>query len=103
MQFIAISLLCAFLLLSVESRPTIYMLNENDRLEPALVPVSSTVIPMPVYKVGTRLEVSGGKKEAKPSESVKLITGNKKKVTNDNVAINIKQISKESKEEYLQA
>lgn len=41
-----------------------------------LVPVSSTVIPLPVYKVGFGVGVDGtGKKAAKPDEATKLITG----------------------------
>jgi hypothetical protein len=40
------------------------------------VPVSSTVIPLPVYKVGFGVGVNGtGKKPTKPDEATKLITG----------------------------
>lgn len=41
-----------------------------------LVPVSSTVIPLPVYKVGFGVGVNGAeKKPTKPDEATKLITG----------------------------
>jgi hypothetical protein len=40
------------------------------------VPVSSTVIPLPVYKVGFGVGVNGtGKKPMKPDEATKLLTG----------------------------
>ncbi|PSN45242.1 hypothetical protein C0J52_07003 [Blattella germanica] len=96
--------LCIVLLLSLaESKPTIYKKNENDKLEPVLVPVSSTVIPLPVYKVGVGVGVNGsGKKPTKPDEATKLITvTGKKKITlkgNEEPTINIKQISKEEYE-----
>ncbi|GLH15801.1 Uncharacterized protein GBIM_20229, partial [Gryllus bimaculatus] len=89
---------CLLGLHAVHARPTIYMVNENDKLEPALVPVSSTVIPLPVYKVSASLGFAE-KKGVKTSEPVKLITGGKKKShQDDNIAINIKQISKEEYE-----
>jgi hypothetical protein len=41
-----------------------------------LVPVSSTVIPIPAYKVGFGVGVNGAdKKSTKPDEPTKLITG----------------------------
>jgi len=41
-----------------------------------LVPVSSTVIPLPVYKVGFGVGFNGaGKKPMKPDEATKLLTG----------------------------
>jgi hypothetical protein len=41
-----------------------------------LVPVSSTVIPLPVYKVGFGVGVNGAKKKpTKADEATKLITG----------------------------
>jgi hypothetical protein len=40
------------------------------------VPVSSTVIPLPVYKVGFGVGVNGTeKKPLKPDEATKLLTG----------------------------
>ncbi|XP_071440875.1 uncharacterized protein [Hetaerina americana] len=66
-------------LASVLSKPTIYKRNNNDKLEPVLVPVSSTVIPLPVYKVAYGLGVGGNDKLSKPSGPTKLITVNKKK------------------------
>lgn len=50
---------------------------------PVLIPVSSTVIPLPVYKVSFSLVASGeeDKKVTKPVEPIKLITVSKKKVS----------------------
>lgn len=77
------SLLLLLVLLSsalfVSARPTIYKRNNNDKLEPVLVPVSSTVIPISVYKVAYGIGVSGGDKLSKPSGPSKLITVTKKK------------------------
>uniref|UniRef100_A0A1B6ECG0 Uncharacterized protein n=1 Tax=Clastoptera arizonana TaxID=38151 RepID=A0A1B6ECG0_9HEMI len=63
----------------VHAKPTIYMKNENDKLEPVLIPISSTVIPLSVYKVGYSVGVHGSKPE-KGEEENKLITVSKKKV-----------------------
>lgn len=71
------------------------------------MPVSSTVIPLPVYKVGFGVGVNGAeKKPTKPDEATKLITAHKKKTGNtydgedddDEESINIKQISKDEYE-----
>ncbi|KAG8234234.1 hypothetical protein J437_LFUL007739 [Ladona fulva] len=44
-----------------------------------LVPVSSTVIPISIFKIGYGINVSGGgSKLSKPSQPTKLITVNKK-------------------------
>ncbi|KAH0953644.1 hypothetical protein HN011_002824 [Eciton burchellii] len=60
------------------AKPTIYIRNEDNVFEPVMVPVSSTVIPLPVYKVGYGLGfVSKDKKTPssfKPEGSTKLIT-----------------------------
>ncbi|KAJ9589443.1 hypothetical protein L9F63_017346 [Diploptera punctata] len=94
---LCISTLCTL----VDSKPTIYKKNENDKLEPLLVPVSSTVIPLPVYKVGLGLGVhESWDKTGKPEEKLKLITVNKKKVTpkdRDELTV-VKQITKEEYE-----
>ncbi|VEN38414.1 unnamed protein product [Callosobruchus maculatus] len=47
----SVPFLVCFAFVLVECHPTIYKYNENKVLEPDLVPVSSTVIPLPVYKV----------------------------------------------------
>ncbi|XP_075238137.1 uncharacterized protein LOC142334198 [Lycorma delicatula] len=54
--------------------PTIYKKNENDKLEPVLIPVSSTVIPLPVYKVGAVVGIIGEKPLDKPPSETKLVT-----------------------------
>ncbi|XP_046383863.1 uncharacterized protein LOC124154284 [Ischnura elegans] len=76
-MIVAVLLLAS--VMSVLSKPTIYKRNNNDKLEPVLVPVSSTVIPLPVYKVAYGLGVGGADKLSKPSGPTKLITVNKKK------------------------
>ncbi|KAL0273820.1 UNVERIFIED_CONTAM: hypothetical protein PYX00_006401 [Menopon gallinae] len=80
------ALVCATLVtifVIAESKPTIYMKNENDKLEPLLLPVSSTVIPIPVghYQVraGVGLKSNGKYKKqkvklTKPDGPIKLIT-----------------------------
>uniref|UniRef100_A0A1B6JH75 Uncharacterized protein n=1 Tax=Homalodisca liturata TaxID=320908 RepID=A0A1B6JH75_9HEMI len=79
--FVCLSLsVCAFV---CSAKPTIYVKNENDKLEPVLVPVSSTVIPLPVYKVGYEVGVQGPK-IPKPAGEHKLITAGKKKLTRKN-------------------
>ncbi|KAL6257313.1 hypothetical protein P5V15_010889 [Pogonomyrmex californicus] len=65
----------------VQAKPTIYKRNEDNVFEPVMVPVSSTVIPLPVYKVGYGLGfISKDKKTQssfKPENGIKLITINK--------------------------
>ncbi|CAH0548608.1 unnamed protein product [Brassicogethes aeneus] len=67
--------------------PTMYKLNENKVLEPDLIPVSSTVIPLPVYQVGYGLNVSPSKhdeKIKKPEGPISLVTvHNQKKATGE--------------------
>ncbi|XP_033222912.1 uncharacterized protein LOC117176746 [Belonocnema kinseyi] len=59
-------------------KPTIYKRNEDNIYEPVMVPVSSTVIPLPVYEVGYGFGfISKDKKSQasfKPDGAVKLIT-----------------------------
>ncbi|XP_018375204.1 PREDICTED: uncharacterized protein LOC108768970 [Trachymyrmex cornetzi] len=64
---------------AVYAKPTIYKKNQDNVFEPVMVPVSSTVIPLPVYKVGYGLGfVSKDKKTQlssfKPEGGIKLIT-----------------------------
>ncbi|XP_020291827.1 uncharacterized protein LOC109858719 [Pseudomyrmex gracilis] len=61
---------------AVHGKPMIYKRNEDNVFEPVMVPVSSTVIPLPVYKVGYGLGfISKDKKTSfKPEDGIKLIT-----------------------------
>ncbi|XP_018397995.1 PREDICTED: uncharacterized protein LOC108776003 [Cyphomyrmex costatus] len=63
---------------AVYAKPTIYKKNQDNVFEPVMVPVSSTVIPLPVYKVGYGLGfISKDKKTQssfKPEDGIKLIT-----------------------------
>ncbi|KAB0791191.1 hypothetical protein PPYR_02991 [Photinus pyralis] len=66
------------------AHPTMYKLNENDKLEPDLVPVSSTVIPLPIYQVSYGVKVAHGESEKKspvekPEGPITLITAHSKK------------------------
>ncbi|XP_034249105.1 uncharacterized protein LOC117649984 [Thrips palmi] len=79
-------LLLAALVAAASAKPTIYVKNDNDKLEPVLVPVSSTVIPLPVYKVGFSLGATKGGKggdrdraQGRPEEPIQLITVHHKK------------------------
>ncbi|KAJ8921128.1 hypothetical protein NQ315_013598 [Exocentrus adspersus] len=66
-----------------ECHPTIYKYNENRMLEPDLVPVSSTVIPLPVYQVGYGFNaghaLSQDEKTKKPEGPITLVTVHSKK------------------------
>ncbi|KAF5297025.1 hypothetical protein FQA39_LY12239 [Lamprigera yunnana] len=72
----------AFILLFgilTNAQPTMYKLNENSKLEADLVPVSSTVIPLPIYQVGYGIKVAPGLKGQKsvierPEGPITLIT-----------------------------
>ncbi|XP_012271085.1 uncharacterized protein LOC105694731 [Orussus abietinus] len=59
-------------------KPTIYKRNEDNIFEPVMVPVSSTVIPLPVYKVEYGFDFISKDKKAqsafKPDGVLKLIT-----------------------------
>ncbi|XP_011311867.1 uncharacterized protein [Fopius arisanus] len=75
-KWIGLALLC--IIAEGFAKPTIYKRNEDNIFEPVMVPVSSTVIPLPVYKVGYGYGfVSKDKKSQSiynPDENVKLIT-----------------------------
>ncbi|XP_076662976.1 uncharacterized protein LOC143366086 isoform X2 [Andrena cerasifolii] len=62
----------------VNAKPTIYKRNQDNVFEPVMVPVSSTVIPLSVYKMEYNLGfISKDKKTQssfKPEGGVKLIT-----------------------------
>lgn len=94
---VAVTLLALLALAAVQqaaAKPTIYVKNDNDKLEPVLVPVSSTVIPLPVYKVGFSLGAAKGSEReragaapgsGKPDEPIKLITVHHKKKATSSV------------------
>ncbi|XP_077273531.1 uncharacterized protein LOC143903628 [Temnothorax americanus] len=79
--FWTVVLLCVIaVIVAVHAKPTIYKRNEDNVYEPVMVPVSSTVIPLPVYKVGYGLGFISKDKKAqsfKPEGGIKLITINK--------------------------
>nr|XP_031827163.1 uncharacterized protein LOC116424642 isoform X3 [Nomia melanderi] len=79
---ILLVLLAATIAIAIsEAKPTIYKRNQDNVFEPVMVPVSSTVIPLPVYKVVYGLGVLSKDKKAqssfKPEGGVKLITNKK--------------------------
>ena len=73
-------LLACFLAMiaTTHAKPTIYKRNQDNVFEPVMVPVSSTVIPLPVYKVEYGLGFISKDKKAqssfKPEGGLKLIT-----------------------------
>ncbi|KAK4877892.1 hypothetical protein RN001_010398 [Aquatica leii] len=72
------------LAVSAVAHPTMYKLNENSKFEPDLVPVSSTVIPLPIYQVGYGIKVAPGLNGRKsvierPEGPITLITAHSKK------------------------
>ncbi|KAK0167129.1 hypothetical protein PV327_004566 [Microctonus hyperodae] len=81
-----LKLLCSIILLFIVTetvaKPTIYKRNEDNIFEPVMVPVSSTVIPLPVYKVGYGYGFVSKDKKAQatynPDGQVKLITAKKR-------------------------
>lgn len=77
-SFAAICFLATILIAIAHARPTIYKRNHDNVFEPVMVPVSSTVIPIPVYKVQYNLGFASKDKKAqsanKPEEVIKLIT-----------------------------
>ncbi|XP_023026287.1 uncharacterized protein [Leptinotarsa decemlineata] len=78
----------SFFTIVAESHPTMYKFNENKILEPDLVPVSSTVIPLPVYQVGFGLKLPStleNEKPNKPEGPVHLITVHTKHKANSSV------------------
>ncbi|XP_072758511.1 uncharacterized protein [Anoplolepis gracilipes] len=66
------------LVVAIYAKSMIYKKNEDNVFEPVMIPVSSTVIPLPVYKVGYGLGfISKDKKTQlsfKPENNIKLIT-----------------------------
>ncbi|XP_012257708.2 uncharacterized protein LOC105686985 isoform X1 [Athalia rosae] len=78
-----VTFLCAFS--DILAKPTIYKKNEDNIFEPVMVPVSSTVIPLPVYRVEYGFGFVSKDKKAqsafKPAGSIKLITAKKTQET----------------------
>lgn len=89
----ALSLLLVAL---VTAQPTIYVKKNSDTLSPVLVPLSSTVIPLPIYKVGYSLNTKG--KEIYDDEG-KLITLKKKK--NAKIGAKVKSLTREDFEKKM--
>ncbi|XP_029049831.2 uncharacterized protein LOC114879244 [Osmia bicornis bicornis] len=74
-----ILLVCFLAMIAMtHAKPTIYKRNQDNVFEPVMVPVSSTVIPLPVYKVEYGLGFISKDKKAqlsfKPEGGLKLIT-----------------------------
>ncbi|CAD1474426.1 unnamed protein product, partial [Heterotrigona itama] len=70
-------LVLCFFATTMLAKPTIYKRNQDNVFEPVMVPVSSTVIPLSVYKTEYGLGfTSKDKKQSsfKPEDGVKLIT-----------------------------
>lgn len=69
---------CVLAIAIVNAKPTIYKRNQDNVFEPVMIPVSSTVIPLPVYKMEYGLGFISKDKKAqssfKPDGGVKLIT-----------------------------
>lgn len=72
-----------FLFVLAKGSPTMYKVNENKIFEKDLVPVSSTVIPLPIYRVSSAgYNVKPTKEDElnqQPKGPVSLITVNSKK------------------------
>nr|CAI5818773.1 unnamed protein product [Callosobruchus analis] len=78
----SVPILVCFAFVLVECHPTMYKYNENKVLEPDLVPVSSTVIPLPVYKVSYGFNIAKDPKSGnakRPDGPIELITVHTKK------------------------
>ncbi|KAF2894898.1 hypothetical protein ILUMI_11276 [Ignelater luminosus] len=83
-MLVKIVCLCFIFFVAIYAHPTMYKLNENLKLEPDLVPVSSTVIPLPIYQVGYGIDIAKGSKGQKtviqkPEGPVTLVTVHSKK------------------------
>ncbi|KAK2583711.1 hypothetical protein KPH14_009631 [Odynerus spinipes] len=69
---------CVLAIALVHAKPTIYKRNQDNVFEPVMIPVSSTVIPLSVYKMEYGLGFISKDKKAqssfKPDGAVKLIT-----------------------------
>ncbi|XP_022187855.1 uncharacterized protein LOC111046584 isoform X1 [Nilaparvata lugens] len=92
--------ICFVLYLQIaDAVPTMYQKNSNHMLEPVLIPVSSTVIPLPVYKVGAVVGIKGDK----PKEKANLITAAiaKKKLLEQEKKDREAKIKPISKEDFL--
>ncbi|ENN81473.1 uncharacterized protein LOC109546813 isoform X1 [Dendroctonus ponderosae] len=81
------------------SLPTMYKVNENKVLEKDLVPVSSTVIPLPIYKVSSAgyniKPLKEDELNQRPKGPVSLITVNsKKRVIPQEKKPTVKQVTK---------
>ncbi|XP_043289138.1 uncharacterized protein [Venturia canescens] len=82
MRFITFLILgFVYVISETYAKPTIYKRNEDNIFEPVMIPVSSTVIPLPVYKVSYGFGVTSKDKKYqssyKPDGVVKLITAKK--------------------------
>ncbi|EFA05414.2 uncharacterized protein LOC100141997 isoform X3 [Tribolium castaneum] len=95
--------LCVIFVGWAHGLPTVYKYNQNKILEPDLVPVSSTVIPLPIYRVSSGLQVAPNLKDdkvKKPEGPITLLTiHSKKKVAEQPKAkpsdvSSVKQVSK---------
>ncbi|XP_043249957.1 uncharacterized protein LOC122395987 [Colletes gigas] len=73
---VSIVLLLATIAIAIaHAKPTIYKRNQDNVFEPVMVPVSSTVIPLPVYRGEYSLRpVSKDKDAFNPNDGAKLIT-----------------------------
>ncbi|XP_066255516.1 uncharacterized protein [Euwallacea similis] len=80
---IKITFLLFFTFTLANGLPTMYKVNENKIFEKDLVPVSSTVIPLPIYKVSsTGYNIKPTKEDElnqRPKGPVSLVTVNSKK------------------------
>ncbi|XP_003399731.1 uncharacterized protein LOC117241670 isoform X1 [Bombus vosnesenskii] len=80
MSFLPTFLFVCFLvtIATTYAKPTIYKRNHDNVFEPVMIPVSSTVIPLPVYKMEYGLGFISKDKKAqsslKPEGGIKLIT-----------------------------
>ncbi|XP_044260817.1 uncharacterized protein LOC123008856 [Tribolium madens] len=81
-MYIKVVWLCLIFVCFSHCLPTVYKYNENKILEPDLVPVSSTVIPLPIYRVSSGLQVAPNLKDEKikkPEGPITLLTIHSKK------------------------
>ncbi|XP_029161774.1 uncharacterized protein LOC114933409 [Nylanderia fulva] len=66
------------LVVAINAKSMIYKKNGDNIFEPVMIPVSSTVIPLPVYRVEYGLGFISKDKKAqssfKPEDNIKLIT-----------------------------
>ncbi|XP_025829279.1 uncharacterized protein LOC108738844 [Agrilus planipennis] len=79
MQFKILCLVVCFLVVKVYGHTMIYKVNDKHNLEPDFVPVSSTVIPLPIYQVGYGINVAPSNRGSqrtytKPEGPVTLLT-----------------------------